>query len=1049
MSRLLMVLILGVIPFIGMPGISFKADEIAASQVRFVTDPTLSPDGQHIIFGFENDLWKTGAEGGTAFRLTAMEGKEFLPRVSPDGRWIAFSGSLDGNVNVYVMPFDGGEIRQLTFHQSADRVCSWSWDSREIYFQSSRYNLTTVYSVALEGGTPNRIFGHYFNIPHDLVVHPEDGTMFFTESWESLTFSHRKRYRGANRPDILSYNQATGVFMNLTDYEGKDLWPTIDASGVLYYASDEHNEEYNLVRHDQGRKTFLTHFDTSIGRPQVSSDGRKVVFTKDYRLAVYDTATGDVSFPDIRLASKNTLSLAQSFDVKGNITWFDVSSDKKKLAFVSRGRLFVSDIDGKFVREMPTDPAERVMEVAWGPDQKTLFYIRTRGGWANLYTMAADGSGEEIQLEQTDANSRLLICNHDKTSGVYLSGRNHVKRLDISGKKTSLVTTDELWGFQNSAPRFSPDGNYVLFTAYRNFEQDIMIHDLKNDTSFALTSTGVSERVPYWSPCGRYVYFASDRTQPNYPRGNTEDRIYRIPLYRFQEPFRSEKFENLFLEQQEKDTLPPEIRIDLEGIDERWEPIRVSGIGRQWAPQAFRQKGEDLLFFASNHDKGEWALWKLEQNPFEDNRPVKIEGPSGGMNPVIVQVKDDFYTLAGGNIYKINLGGNKLEAVEISYPFSRLLADEFSQIFYETWAAIEENFYADDFHGVDWLTIRERYSSCLPDIRTRENLRQLTNDMLGELNSSHMGFSSSGEEEKPFFSAVTAETGLVFDDEHPYQVSRVIAHSKLDLSEYPVQPGDVLVSVNGRRVEEGTNRNRFFYFPELPGELQLGFLRDDQEYLVRLKPHTASQISDLLYDEWIASNRQYVTEKTAGRVAYVFMKDMSAGSLNRFLIDMTTHGMDKEGLIIDIRFNRGGNVHDDVLRFLSQRPYLTWKYRGGAHAPQPNFSPSGNPMVMLINERSLSDAEMTAEGFKRLGLGPVIGTETYRWIIFTSGKQMVDGSFCRLPAWGCYTLDGQNLESSGVAPDIEVHNNFKHRLDGIDPQLDAAIGVLLNDMEEK
>ena len=175
---------------------------------------------------------------------------------------------------------------------------------------------------------------------------------------------------------------------------------------------------------------------------------------------------------------------------------------------------------------------------------------------------------------------------------------------------------------------------------------------------------------------------------------------------------------------------------------------------------------------------------------------------------------------------------------------------------------------------------------------------------------------------------------------------------------------------------------------------------------------------------------------------------MGGGSLNDFLIDMTTEAEKRDALILDLRYNRGGNVHDDVLQFLSQRSYLQWKQRGGKMAPQPNFSPSSRPIVLLLNEHSLSDAEMTGAGFKALGLGTIIGTETYRWIIFTSGKGLVDGSFTRLPSWGCYDLDGNDLEMTGVAPDIFVKNTFKDRVEGNDPQLDKAIEFILKELQK-
>lgn len=1017
----------------------------ANEQAYFVSQPTVSPDGQIIVFIYEDDLWQVPASGGTAYRLTSLEGIVSSPRFSPDGQWIAFTSTRDRNANVYVMPAQGGEIQQLTWHQGSDHVNSWSWDSQSIFFHSSRENMSSVYRVSLDGGTPYRLFEHYFNIEHQLSEHPQTGAFIFTESWESLMFPHRKRYRGEHRPDILSYNPATDEFVNLTDYEGQDLWPTVDQQGNIYFASDEYNGEYNLYTFRNGEKTQLTSFSRAIRTPQVSADGSIVAFEKDYQLHVYDVATGEVHIPGVRLFQAPNLAVDQSFQVKGNITWFDVSPDEKKLAFVSRGELFVSDMEGKFVRRMPVKADERVIEVKWLADNKTLLYTRTHNGWANLFSIAADGKGTEQQIEQEEKTSRALALSHDRKKAVYLSGRNEVKLADLQKLTTKTLVTDELWGFQNSNPTFSPDGEYVLFTAFRKFEQDVMVHHIASAETFNLTRSGVTQQQPWWSPCGKYIYFSSDRTHPYYPRGNTENSIYRIALHKFAEPFRHAAFDDLFDEKDSNDTLPPPITIDRERIEERWEQIRIRG-GDQWAPQVYKTKEGQVLFFISNHDKGKMGLWKREMKPFEEDKTEQIQGADFGMSPLMVNLNDNFWVLAGGNIQKLDVKGNKMESIEIDHTFSRNLAKEFTQVFYETWTTLDENFYDDDFHGVDWRENLAHYEQFLPYLRSRDNLRTLLNDMLGELNASHMGFSGSGKEEEPFFKNESAETGLVFEKDNPWVVKRIITGSYLDLTESSVLPGDELLAVNGVRVEQSENRNRYFYFASRPEELELTFRRNNNEVKVHTRSHTPGQINNLLYDEWIRENREYVREKSEDKIAYVYMKNMSDGALEQFLIDMTTYAEHKDALLFDIRFNRGGNVHNDVIQFLSQRPYLGWKYRGGEMAPQPNFAPSAKPMVLTINERSLSDAEMTAEGFKQLELGKIIGIETYRWIIFTSGKSFVDGSFCRLPSWGCYTLEGENLEFTGVAPDIVVPETFHDRFHNRKPQLDRAIEVLLEQL---
>jgi len=252
--------------------------------------------------------------------------------------------------------------------------------------------------------------------------------------------------------------------------------------------------------------------------------------------------------------------------------------------------------------------------------------------------------------------------------------------------------------------------------------------------------------------------------------------------------------------------------------------------------------------------------------------------------------------------------------------------------------------------------------------------------------------------------------------------------------------------VNHKPVDLTKNRNQYFNETEVKDEITLTFKRGNKTYNVKIHPISSQKLNGLLYDEWIASKQDAVDKATENKVAYVYMKDMGTNSLKEFLIDMTTETYQKDALILDLRYNRGGNVHDDVLQFLSQKHYLNWKYRNGKLSPQPNFTPGSKPIVLLINEHSLSDAEMTAEGFKQLELGKIIGTETYRWIIFTSARMMVDGSYTRLPAWGCYTLDGDDLEMTGVTPDIYVKNTFMDRLNGTDPQLQRAIQEILKEM---
>jgi tricorn protease len=1037
----------------------------AAGEVYFTTTPTISPDAAKIVFSCEGDLWMVNTSGGTAYRLTGMAGEEKYPRFSPDSQWIAFSGSQDGNGNLYVMPAEGGEIKQLTFNDASDQVDSWSWDSNYIYFTSGRYNFFTGFKVNRRGGTPQRLCDNYFNTIHGLVEHPKSLAYYFNDTYESLFFASRKGYKGEYNPDIKSYNPKTKEFHIHTSYPGKDFWHTIDQQGHIYFVSDRFNGEYNLYKLTNEKKIRLTEFDTSIKTPQVSANGEKIVFEKDYQLFTYSVPDKKIEKVNIKLFRNDTLKIEQTFNVNGKITFFDISADNKKFAFVSRGELFVSDTKGKFIKKLETGKG-RVVEVKWLKDNKTLLFSQTVNGWLNLFKITASTNEKAIQLTADELNHRNISLNNEMTQAVYLSGVTHLNVMDLKIFKSKTLVKDEFWAYLNTRPYFSPDGEYIVFTAHRNLEDDLFLHHLESGQTVNLTNSGISESEPFWSPDGKYLFFSSNRFFPLFPRGDSDSKIYRLPLHKYTKHFKSTEFDRLFKEADIKKTAPstskqvkkghqsnsgkkPLISIDLDELTRYWERISPRG-GTQVSPYVINKNQETIVFYLSNHDGEPVNLWKTSIKPFENNKTGKIKG-AATQNLLIAAAKDKYYMLVKGTIGEVDINGDTLKPIAMNYSFKRNLRGEFNQMFFELWTGLQENFYDEKFHGKDWKKIKKRYQSYLPYIRSRSDLRTLIIDMLGELNSSHMGFRSSGKEEKTFHSLKSMQTGLVFQDNNPYIVKTIITDSPVDKKDMDIKPGDELAAINHQKVEPHVNREYYFRVPSIDDELPLTFKRQQQNesrtFTVKIHPVSSRTVRQLLYNEWVRHNQWLVDKKSSKRIAYIHMKNMRNQELNNFLIEMTTEWYNREGLILDLRYNTGGNVHDAVLNFLSQKPYTQWKYRGGEFAPQPNFAPAARPIVLLINEQSLSDAEMTAAGFKRLKLGKVIGTETYRWLIFTTDKTLVDGSGYRLPSWGCYTLDKKNIEWTGVKPDIYIKTTFKDRLQGKDPQLETAIREILNQLK--
>jgi Tol biopolymer transport system component/C-terminal processing protease CtpA/Prc len=1026
------------------------------SEPYFLSSPSLSPDGQTIVFSFEGDIWKASLKDGIASRLTAMQGNENNARVSPDGKWIVFTGRQYNNSDVYLMPIEGGEVKQLTFHSGSDDVSSWSWDSKSIYFTSSRAGQASGYKIGIEGGTPMRVFGdNFFQNDHNLVEHPVTGEIFFNDTWESSNQVQRKRYKGPYNPDIQSYNPISKKYTKYTTWEGKDFGATIDKGGNIYFISDEGNNEYNLYSLTNGKKTPLTQFPTSIKTPFANADGGKVVFEKDYQLWIYDVKSNKADKVNINIYRNNILTKDKDFDVKGKISAFDVSPDGKKMSFVSRGALFVSDVEGKFIRQINESNPERVGEVKWMADNKTLLFTQTYKGYSNLFKVAADKDSAARQITKEERNCRGIALNKSRTKAVFLSGRDEVKLLDTKSLEVKTIAKQELWGFQNSVPGFSPNDQYIVFTGKRNFEDDIYVYNIKDSTTINITNTDITESDPLWSHDGKYLFFTSLRLKPSYPFGMPNSKVYALPLEKIDEPYRIDKFNELFAEEK-KDTAKKDttkkvvteeikpIQIDLDRIMERVGQVSPN-FGTQSLQFVTGKKEKTTVLYTSDHAEGKSALWKTVLEPFETNKTEKIAGTEGAGGFDIVEVGDKMFVQFGGNLYKLNLEGNKVDAISFSNIFRKNMAEEFGQMFKEAWAQMNENYYDSKFHGADWSAIKLQYQHYVKFCNNRADFRVLLNDMLGELNSSHQGFSTSGDDENIALTNQTMETGIVFENHDPLRIKYMLKRSAADKKTVDLKPGDVLVKVNDKTVDATVDRSFYFTTPSLDKELRLTVRRDGK--LITTKVHPQPNLGNNLYDEWIDSNRKRVDDKGKGRIAYGYMKNMGQGELDKFIIDMTQVLNKKEALIFDLRFNTGGNVHNEVLNFLSQKHYLNWQYREGGLSPQPNFAPADKPIVLLINEQSLSDAEMTAQGFKALKLGKIIGNETYRWIIFTSGVGLVDGSFVRMPAWGCYTLDGKDLEKTGVKPDILVVNTFEDKINKRDPQLDRAIEVILKQLK--
>ncbi len=1007
-----------------------------AENIRFASRPSLSPDGKQIYFSYDGDIYSVSAGGGQATAVITMNGVQDAPLVSPDGRWLAFSSDIQGNSDVYVVPLSGGEAVQLTFHEAPDVPVSWSADSKYIYFESTRDSARkTSFRVAVDGGTPQLMFEGFFNTIVNLMENPRTGEFLFNESMESISFPTRKRYVGDHNPNIKCWNPATGTYTELTDYIGKDQWPMADNRGNVYYVSDEYNKESNIVKYIPGGKPQqLTTFDRSVQYPSLAFGGSAMVFIKEYEINLLDLGSGRVSVPEIRIAS-GSVEVRRSF-AEQRPSAADVSPDGKKFALVIRGGLYISDTKCKYLQKLPTPSGERVDEVLWGPDSRTIYYTRTRGGWTNLYKIAADGSEPETPVYRSAGTVANLVADPKRERIAFIDGNRSVMIHNVKAGTTGRVAEAELWSFQGNDMSFSHDGRYLAFDAMHRFEPDIFLYDLRDSTLVNFTHSASVERQPVFSPDGKNMYLLANPTSSSFPRGGRAS-LYKLPLRKYAAPFKSVAVDDLFKDKKDAPKKDSSVVIDFDRIHERLS--RVEREGPQSGLYIYSTKGKDYLLYRSS-GSGAAGVYSLEISDPEA-KPKQVKDLSGG---TFFSCKDALYCLGSGSIYKVDPAAGSATKTEVSKDVEVVLGDEFKEMFYEVWAALEQNYYDVNFHGTDWYADRDYYASFLPYVRTRANLRTLITDLLGELNSSHQGFTSNGTEERLETRTHTYATGILFERDAPYTVRGILADSPADKVEVDLRAGDRLVAVGDVRVDERQNRERYFSGAVSRDELSLTFSREGSEFKVKIHPAAFSAVKNLAYKEWETRRADIVKERTAGRVGYIHMRAMGEEDLNNFLLKMHTEVFDKDALILDLRYNNGGNVHKEVIDFLRGQSHFEWAYRDFPRTSHPNVAPADKPIVVLVNEHSLSDAEVTSNGIKTLGIAKLVGTETYRWIIFTSSVRLLDGSTCRMPAWGCYSVvDGSDLEHTGVKPDVYVKNNFQDRLEGRDPQLDAAINEVL------
>ncbi len=1012
--------------------------------------PTLSPDGNKLAFSYMGDIWVYSLQNKDLRRLTDHEAFEAWPVFSPDGRYIAFSSRRYGNYDVFVVPVEGGIPKRLTYHTSDDIVNSWTPDSKSIIFHSSRKNQVSLYKVSVKGGTPDRIFPGYWAIPNFGKVSPDGSMIIFNNSWESFRFWWRKGYKGSFNADIILYNFKTGKFRQLTRYIGNDLYPSWSPDGKsVYFVSDRDFNTPNIFKLDlkSGAITRLTSYKSGSVRWLTVAGARNVLaFERDHSLWLLDLRKKKANPVKINIASDLKKNMEEWVKLK-KVEEFSISPDKKKIALISRGNVFVSDVKGKYLRRI-TDTLWRESRVIWDKDSRHIFFVSDKRGNNDIYRVDAMQPGDWEAIAISSAEERQPQLSPDGKYLAYIEGKKKLVVYNLKEKKRKTVYTGQLANLWGANFAWSPDSKWLMVGDTFYWEKDMVAVNVESGEKIRLTKNSLDETTYDWSPDGKFIVYAANYTGHSFPDRTGQYDIYMLPLTKMPEKFKEDFYEKLFKKEEKKvKKKEKKIEVRIEAGDMEKRKIRITNTIQDEVSPLFSSDGKKIAFLSSNNRKEE--IWLAELNEFNRVKSKRMLFSAPSISNLRWLDKNTLIFISGGRVMKLAISSKSPAPVRFFYKEKINRRGEFLQMFSEIWNTLKNYYYDPKFHGADWMKIKTKYMELVKGCYTNEEFYLLMNEMFGELNSSHVGIYPPPVERNEITAALGAE--FEKDNAHKlFRIKRVIKHGPLYKTNRKLE-GLYLIAIDGKLLSTADNlytflNNKVGKRVELLVNSKPTKVGAEKLYV---KPISYSEEKNLLYDEWEELSRERVHRWSKGKIGYVHMKNMGWGELMRFYQNLEKEILNSKALIFDIRFNTGGNVHDQVLNTLIKKIYAKWKIRDFKITYQPSFAVRPRPMVLLTNEFSLSDAEMTANGFKELKLGTIIGNTTYGWIIFTTGKRLINGAYFRIPLWGCYSLAGVDLETSGgVKPDIVVINTFEDRVKGRDPQLRKAVEYLLKKIEK-
>lgn len=1069
-----------------------------AAAENWFRQAAVSPDGTQLLFGALGDLWRVPVQGGTATALTRDSAWDRHPVWSRDGSRIAFASDRFGDLDIFIMNADGGDLRRLTFHHADDLPSDFSPDGERVLFSSARLDsaassyfptgrLPELYEVAVGGGAPKMLFT---NPAREARWSPDGARIAYREE-KAYENEWRQRDVNAFARDIWIYDLASGEHRKVTDNPGGDHSPLWSRDGrALFMQSEIDGDTFNLRRVDlaDGASTRLSAHHTHPARGLSGSDDGLLVYTWHGDLFALRDGEKAARIP-ITLPADRLLDGPRPRPAADAITEFDVSPDGSEIAFVSRGEIFVSDAEfGATVRV--TDTPEQERSVSFAPDGRALLYAAEYDdGWAIYETRLADDNEPRFALA-TALEARLIYraegedafqprYSPDGEMIAFIENRDAIRVAPRDGGDARTVFPARFnYSYSDGDVNFhwSPDSRWLVADyAPRGyyFNKDIGIAPA--DASAPprdISLNGYHDGAPLWHVGGDVILWYSDRygLRTHGSWGSQGDVVAAFLTEASWRRYGLTEQERALLEEHGREdddeegaaaegdedgeegasydvaallNLPARreegapIAIDFEAIERR--TVRLTEHSSDLGDAAL---SDDLsaLYYLSRTEGG-YDLWRRQ---LHDNETAKVAA-LGADSASLQLVGDALIVLADGALLRGEVGDDsvELEPVALGGELALRADAERDYLFQHVWRQVNDKFYDPDFHGVDWPAMRAAYAPKVAAVSNNRDFAELMSEMLGQLNASHTGMyyaprAGAGDD------ATTALGAFLGVDERPgLIIEELIPGGPLASEPLDVRPGDRIVAVNGRRIDARTNPYALLN-RQAEAPLRLTLARDGAaERALRVRGWSAAEEARALYRRWIERRRAIVEERSAGRIGYLHIRSMDDTGFRQTFTELFGRNVAKDAVVIDTRFNGGGWLHDDLVTLFQGERYFNMRLRDrvARGAPEERWT---KPSALLMNEGNYSNAHMFPYAYKLFGIGPLVGmpvpgTATAVWWERLMSGDLVFG----IPQMPMLDQDDKPLENQELQPDRLVDNPPADAARGLDRPLEVAVDELL------